>query len=268
MKDINKVKYNKYKFREKINKAKEEKVQITEAEYKKINNSYELFFEENYENNTYDHHIWIEVPKGPSWWNSTMGTHPQVYQGGSTKFLRLKAIKKDDEYVTAGIKTPIAYGDGKFECEARFNGGAGSWPAIWMTHPNGAQNNYASYYEVDISEYYETRDTTDTTYHCPQSMRGGEKYVEPVHTSIIKIEWNKFEWSWDEDSITICINGVQIMNIANDGNPDHYPINAEDRTFIIILSMQYASNPYLSDPDDSDLPLYMDIRNVKYYKKI
>ena len=268
MKTINKLRYNKYKLQEIYDRLKDETIQITESEYKKINNSYELFFEENLKDNVYDTNVWIEVPKGPSWWDSTMGTSPQVYQSDTDKFLRLNAIKQDNSFATAGIKTPVAYSDGKFECEARFKGGNSSWPAIWMSHPNGSLNNYEKYFEIDISEYYETRDMTDTTYHCPQSMRGGEKYVESVKTPIKKDDWNKFECTWDEDNITVSINGEQIMLIENDGDPTHYPIDPEARTFIIILSMQYASNPYLSDPDDSDLPLYMDVRNVKYYKKI
>ena len=234
-----------------------------------MNFNYELVFEEKFINNTFDHDIWFVAPAGPSYWNMNMGGIPQIITNTEDgTFMRLNCIKSGDNSLASGLKTYIAYGDGRFECEARFNSGLSTWPAIWMTHPNGSANNYEHYHEIDLSEYYETRDVTEVTYHCPSSMRGGGYLVPQAKPVIKKDDWNKFECSWDEDSITVCINGQQVMNIPNDGDPTHFPINAEDRTFNIILSMQYGSNPYLNEPDLSELPLQMDVRNIKYSKKV
>lgn len=269
MKKINKIDYNRYMLKQKTNEYKASEIDISESEYKQIMNKYELVYDEQFENDKYNSLFWEEVAAGPSWWNSTMGIRPVVLSTTNYgKFIRFYARKVNTSFMTAGLKTPIAYGDGKFECEARFKSGKSSWPAIWLCHPNGSLNNYETYFEVDISEYYETRDVTEVTYHCPSSMRGGGYLVPQAKPVIKKDDWNKFECSWDEDSITVCINGQQVMNIPNDGDPTHFPINAEDRTFNIILSMQYGSNPYLSDPDLSELPLQMDVRNIKYYKKV
>lgn len=269
MKRINKIDYNRYMLQQKTNAYKASEIEIPEYEYKQIMNKYELLYEEQFENNKFNSLFWNEVPEGPSMWNSTMGLHPIVLNTTADgKFIRLLARKVNTSFKTAGLKTPIAYGDGKFECEARFKSGKSSWPAIWITHPNGSLNNYENYFEVDISEYYETRDVTEVTYHCPSSMRGGGLLITPAKPTIKKDDWNKFECYWDEDCIIVCINGQQVMTIPNDGDPTHFPIDPEARTFTIILSMQYGSNPWLSDPDLSELPLQMDVRNIKYYKKV
>ena len=231
--------------------------------------NYKLTFEEKLLCNSMDGNFWITVPKGPSYWNINMGGSPEVMSNQSDgKFVRFNVIDNNDgTFLASGVKSANAWGDGKFECEARFKGGKGSWPAIWMTHPGGSANNNATYYEIDLSEYYETRNETETTYHCPQSVNGGEKYVDYVKTTINKNDWNKFVCTWDSNSIVIYINNVAIMTIPNDGDSTHFPTTKSNRTFSIILSMQYAGNPWLQSPDSSELPLYMDVRNIKYWTK-
>lgn len=208
---------------------------------------------------------WITCPKGPSSWNHAAGLPVAI----ADDFIRLRCEAVNEvDYFTAAIKTDIAYYDGKFECEARFNSGHGTWPAIWCSHPNGAKDNYSTYYEVDLSEYYETRDNTETTYHCPESMRDSNKYYyKNVKTKITPTEWTKFAMTWDEEAIKVYINDVCVMNIENDGNPDYFPVNEKDRTFQFILSMQY-NNKHLSKIDLTELPLWMDVRNINIYEKV
>ena len=204
---------------------------------------------------------WQVCPQGPSAWNSHAGGRPVEYIG----FTRFDCLRVGDTYQTTALRTTEAYGDGRFECEARFQGGKGTWPAIWMTHPNGAKDNYATYYEVDLSEYYEKRDTTDTTFHFPKSMR---KETKSVNTKTpVKEGWNHFACEWDETSIRVYINGGKVMEIKHDGSPDTFPVRPEDRTCQVILSMQYG-NKWLSDVDLSELPLWMDVRNVKFFERI
>lgn len=228
---------------------------------------YELIYEEMAE--TIDSKIWTVRRSGPSEWNKHAGLKPKLMENDKDgKYIRLAcetSDKNEDGWMTSAISTKEAYGDGMFECKARFNSGKATWPAIWMTHPNGAANNYATYYEIDLSERYETRDNTETGYHHPQSMRGGGKYVQTVKVPIIRYGWNKFACTWDENSIDVYINNKKEFSIPNDGNVDHYPIEASSRTFQIILSMQYTNN-YLNKPDLQELPLWMDIKDFKIYK--
>ena len=230
---------------------------------------YELIKEDTYD--SVDTSFWTIRKSGTSPWNKHAGLHPKPMETEKDgKFFRLICERTDsneDGWATAAISTKDAFGDGKFECLARFKSGKSTWPAIWMIHPKGGENNYATYFEIDLSEYYETRDTTDTGYHCPQSMRGGDKYVKSVNTPIIKGDWNKFECEWNDERVRVWINGKIVLEFTNDGNADHYPVDSESRTFQIILSMQYT-NRWLSEPDINELPLWMDIKGLKLYKKI
>lgn len=202
------------------------------------------------------------VGRGPSAWNSHAGGRYVDYIG----FRRLECVREGDGYRCAAIKTREAYGDGKFVCEARFKSGKGTWPAIWMSHPDGSRDNFATYYEVDLSEYYETRDNTDTSYHFPASMRKEENFRHTA-TPVIKDGWNKFECTWDDEAIRVRVNGQLALKVTNNGDSTLFPVNEEDRTFQIILSMQ-AGSKWLQSVDLDELPLWMDIRNLKIYKLV
>jgi len=212
---------------------------------------------------------WEICPEGPSAWNKHAGLRYQKVIIGKQPCIRLacrKSSKNEDGWQTAAIKSIQAYGDGKFECWAKFKSGKATWPAIWMSHPGGAKDNYATYYEIDLSEYYETRDNTETTYHYPQSMRKEAKFVN-TKTKIKPNEWNHFMCKWDERGIEVYINDNLVLNITNTNDSTYFPVNKEDRTFQIILSMQYT-NRWLSEPDLNELPLWMDVKDIKVYKKL
>lgn len=223
---------------------------------KSITDGFELISE------GYNTEVWKTEKAGSSSWNAKAGKWPVV----APDYIRLMAEKKGDSFITAAISTREAYSDGYFECEARFNSGTASWPAIWLCHPNGGANNYENYFEVDISEYYNTDSYTTTNYHCPLTMR--KELAYPVtKTEINTNGWNKFACKWDADSIIVYINDKAIRTIKNEDNDGlYYPLKEDQRTFKIILSMQYTSK-FLPEPDFNQLPLWMDVRNIKIYKK-
>lgn len=235
-----------------------------------VKHFYNLEFQEKLENNTIDSNFWDIIQKSSAAWSKYMGGVPEILENNiDGKFIRFNCIKDNNTYLTSGIKSKVAYGDGKFECEARFYSGDSTWPSIWMIHPRTGYSqkeliNYGKYYEIDLSEYYEKRNSTSTTYHSPESMMNSNKRIT-THTNININGWNKFVCEWNNDSITVYINDKIVLKINNDKNPSHYPILEKDRTFNFILSMQYE-NSYLNPPNEQELPLYMDVRNIKYYK--
>ena len=256
-------KYNPF-LKESIAKAKSKNLSI-ENEKPKIED-YDLIYEEKSE--FLNSEVWTIREAGPSAWNKHAGLKPQFMETKEDgKFIRLSCDKtnsNEDGWITSAISTKETYGDGMFECEARFKSGKSTWPAIWMVNNHVSKDN-SDYYEIDLSEYYETRDTTETTYHNPQSIIGGDPCAKTVSSPIKKGDWNKFICTWDKNYISVYLNDQKIFEVPNDGDASHYPTIESTRFFTIILSMQYA-NKWLSTPDLSELPLYMDIRKLKIYK--
>ena len=173
------------------------------------------------------------------------------------------------KFTTAGIISKAIWGDGKIEVIARSKGGKSSWPALWMSTQSGGEN-YSSYYEIDLSEYYETRDMTDTTYHYPKSMRN-EAQPKRAKTLINKIEdnitdWNKYTVLWNKNLIQVYINDELVLEQKNDGDATVFPVDNTNRLFRFIISMQYGGSRWLSNPDPTELPIYMDVKSFKYWQ--
>ena len=231
-------------------KKKEEAVELASPDYRLC-----------YSSGVADPVFWNVVTTKWSPWCSHSGLDPVEYVG----FTRLMCVRDGGTYKTAAVKTVEAFGDGRFECEARFKPGKGTWPAIWMSHPDSGKD-YETYFEIDLSEYYEEREQTDSTYHFPKSMR---KECDPVRgkSPIVRDGWNHFVCEWNKDFIRVLVNGVKALEIVNDGDPLSFPQREEDRTFRIILSMQYESK-YLQAVDLDELPLWMDVRNIKIYEAV
>ena len=210
--------------------------------------------------------VWETVKKGPSSWNKyTNGNLPIIHVDKDEIYYSFPCVFVDGEPHCTAIKTKDFYGDGKIEVTARFHGGKGTWPAIWMSVKSGGKN-YEDYFEVDLLEYYETRPTFDTTYHFPNSMRKEESFKN-VKTSFIPTNWNKFTCEWDANEIKVKVNNTTALIIENDGDPDYYPIKEAQRFFRLILSMQIGSK-WLSPFDPNEKDLGMDVKSVKIWKKV
>ena len=149
---------------------------LIENEKPKIEDYY-LIYEEKSE--FLNSEVWTIREAGPSAWNKHAGLKPQFMETKEDgKFIRLSCDKtnsNEDGWITSAISTKETYSDGMFECEARFK-----------------SKDNSDYYEIDLSEYYETMDTTETTYHNPQSIIGGDPCAKTVSSPIKKGDWNKF----------------------------------------------------------------------------
>ena len=221
--------------------------------------------------------IWSPCIKAKSNWNKFMSQeYPMLYKdikdtgNGciATTFLRLKCVPDYDknEFITEGLTTKDKklFNQGRIEVKARFKSGKTTWPAIWLVNKNNSNDEY---YEIDVCEYFGTRNYVNVTYHCPSSMNKKRKPVYKTSSNFNKDDWNTFVCEWDEKAIKVYVNGKKSMTIKNDDNQTHYPVNIKDRFLFIILSMQYAY-PGSVKPDVTELPLWMDIDYVKHWVKI
>lgn len=221
---------------------------------------YSLVYEHKHD--FYNH--WDVVTEGSANWRKNAGLIP-TFNGDAIQFPVV--IDESGKVRVAALKTKDYYDEGAFECLARFKGGKGSWPAIWMT--NKYDGNKEEYYEIDLSEYYENRKETTSSYHCYESMVLNKRssYITtscPINPN----DWTKFRCEWDKDSIRVYINGMVVLTIVNTGDSNIFPVKEERRKFNVILSMQYATNKRLQAYDTTELPLWMEVKDIKIYKLI
>ena len=206
----------------------------------------------------FDEKIWSPCPKGQSKWNKYMtGIFPQIY--ASNEGARLYCFNFRGAVETYGVWTrgKMMFSEGRLEIKARFNSGHSTWPAIWM------RNAGEDYYEVDICEYFETKDVVNVTFHNPSSMEGKTKPIYKSTPNFSKTDWNTFVCEWDSKAIKVYINEKLVMEVKNKGSKKLFPTESKDRFFYLILSMQYGHGTERLE----ELPLWMDIQYVRHYVK-
>ena len=75
-----------------------------------------------------------------SGWSRFVGGDPQViYDDTATdgQCLRLPVVAEGDTFLTSAVWTDYVLGPGVLSIRARFHGGRGTWPAIWLTNHRG-----------------------------------------------------------------------------------------------------------------------------------
>ncbi|MGM9685929.1 MAG: family 16 glycosylhydrolase, partial [Bacteroidaceae bacterium] len=177
-----------------------------------------------------------------SGWSRFVGGDPQViYDDTATdgQCLRLPVVAYGDTFLTSAVWTDYVIGPGVLRIRARFKGGRGTWPAIWLTNHSKSIENY---YEVDLCEYFERRKRCKTGVFFPKHMKSWwhRLWRPKSHPKINKEGWNTFEFVWDEKEMMLFVNGVKAIGLTNRGKAGSYPQTVEDMTFRLILSMQYG----------------------------
>ena len=226
-------------------------------------------YEEQFASYTKSKFRTVEKQKYDAPWLKHIGGLPVIiYDKEATEgtCLRLQCTKEGGEVLTAACwtKGSQTFSDGRMEIRARFHGGDGTWPAIWLKSVDNDR-----YYEIDICEYFEKRKRCKTGLFMPKHLKWGlNRLFRPKSRPKINRDgWNTFVCEWDENRIKIAVNGkvaLDYYNIYED--PDRYPIFRKSREFYLILSMQYGKK-WLKKEKHSQLPLWMDIDYVKYQPK-
>lgn len=232
---------------------------------------YETVFDQTFKDFGLNTDIWNICQANPNGlWDRNAGGIPKVVTENGESFLRLDAVKVGDTYQTAAIKSKQRYGDGRWTVIAKFKGGNGTWPAIWMNHrENIPDSDKKNFYEIDICEYFQKRFWCKTgIFHAASMKHWWHKLFRPKrHPFIKRNKWNKFVCEWNQDEIKIIINDKKVIRFKNNGNEDFFPTKPEFRQFDFIISMQYYK-PWLLPIKLSQLPLYIDVKEIKYEKLI
>lgn len=202
----------------------------------------------------------------PKDWSHAAGLEPEILTENGETFFRLKAIKDGDTYKTCGIYTKDFNKPGKFTVVARFNGGNGTWPAIWTYSrtPEGMPHCY----EVDLIEYFERRPWAKVGYFCPAHLEHWYyRLFRPKKHKLIKAnKWNTFEIEWNKDGFIVSMNGKKVIKYKNKGKRNFYPQEEEFLNWRLVLCMQYNKKGLLPIKL-KQLPLWMDVKEATYEPK-
>lgn len=193
------------------------------------------------------------------WGKYMTGEKPTLaFYGNYESCLRLRCDGKDGNYRTQGIwtKNTRMFGKGRLAVTARFHGGTGTWPAVWLRNIScqDPANWKKDYYEIDMVEYYGRKVYSEQTFHTEDSMLGKCK-PHRGYSLIKRGEWNTFVAEWDDKHVTVWVNGKVALDVSGKGFPTDY---------YLILSMQYG---FGGKTKDSELPLWMDIKSVQHFVK-
>jgi beta-glucanase (GH16 family) len=121
--------------------------------------------------------------------------------------------------VTSGslyTRTPYTYG--KFEASVKVPPGRGVWPAFWMLGANQDEVGWPWCGEIDIMEnvgYMPNVAHNVLHYQARNAMRNNEPAATSTLASLTTA-FNKFAAVWTPDNITLFVNDVQTLFVAND----------------------------------------------------
>ena len=235
--------------------------------------TYKLIWQEDFDSTELDTTRWSRIKRDVPAWRRHMSTHERLYdlRHGRIRLYCLRNtgwLKGDTaKVVTGGISTEGKWhfsGYGKMEVRARISGAQGCWPAIWITSvkymngPAGA--------EIDIMEYYNhDSHVVQTVHNNYASIQKKQKANEhSVCPAVNPKKWNVYGVEILPDKLVFTLNGRPTYTYPKMKGEDikhQFPYGVES---FLRMDMQWG-NPWLKT-DESDLPAYMDIDWVKYYK--
>ncbi len=130
--------------------------------------------------------------------------------------LQLTARREPDGTITSGLvmtssviggRVTFKFAQGYIETRARFVGGAGAWPAIWLNYPgDGSTPTWPAGGEVDIAELYGTRpDVAYSNLHWAESGRHAQAgniahrigAINGWHTYGLAVRRDRLEFFYD-----------------------------------------------------------------------
>ncbi|HEX5153038.1 MAG TPA: glycoside hydrolase family 16 protein [Parafilimonas sp.] len=179
-----------------------------------------------------------------------------------------KKIAGDDvPYHSAGIETlgKCSFKYGKVEVRAKFTGGRGSWPAIWMMPEKDVYGGWPNSGEIDIMEHVNNEEVIHHTIHNA-AVTGAEGGSTAIKSTAYNADgYNLYGITWTSDKIEFYTNNTLIYAY-------HKAVNATsrdwpfDQPFYLILN-QSGGAGWPGAINDAGLPFTMQVDWVKVYKE-
>lgn len=245
---------------------------LTVPDKSETSTTWKLIFEDEFNTTgSFDSSKWAYCQRQQPAWNRYITQSPDyAFLDGSNLVLRMdnKVIPGDDvPYHSGGIQTKgkFSFTYGKVEVRARFNGGRGSWPAIWMMPEKAAYGGWPRSGEIDIMEHVNNEAVVHQTIHNAAVTNASGGSTASKSSSYQPGDYNLYGMVWTEDKIEFYVNNVHTYTYPKPANATsrEWPF---DQPFYLILN-QSGGAGWPGPVTDADLPFTMHVDWVKVYRE-
>ena len=230
-----------------------------------------IFQDEFNASGSFDTTKWSFCKRGnPAWAKYLTQSGDYASLNGSNLLLRMdkKNIEGDNvPYHSGGIQTKgkFSFLYGKVEVRAKFSGGKGSWPAIWMMPERDTYGGWPASGEIDIMEHVNNESVMHQTIHnsAVTNSSGGSSATK---SSPYKAgDYNVYGIVWTPDKIDFYVNDSLAYTYAKPANATakEWPF---DQPFYIILN-QSGGAGWPGPIRDADLPFSMVVDWLRVYRQ-
>ncbi|MCL4132631.1 UNVERIFIED_CONTAM: hypothetical protein GTU68_015275 [Idotea baltica] len=210
------------------------------------------------------------------WGNGEVQTYTNdaenvIVDGG---FLKINAIKNDNDYSSARLKSQGLFGFtyGRVEVRAKLPASAGTWPAIWMLGDSFSTVGWPQCGEIDIMEQTgANKNTTLGTFHWFDSGTNAQaSYGESTTVGTSTTDFHNYSLEWTSDKVTVLVDNVPFVSMDNNNtfSPENktkeiWPFN---QPFYLLINLAIGGGFGGPEVDDSIFPQEFVIDYVKVYK--
>jgi beta-glucanase (GH16 family) len=234
--------------------------------------AWSLIFKDDFTSSgRFDSSKWTFCKRNGAPWARYLTAGPEhAFGDGKDLVLRMdnKQMPGDDvPYHSGGVETKgkFSFTYGKVEVRARFSGGRGSWPAIWMMPENDAYGGWPNSGEIDIMEHVNNEKEVHQTIHNAAVTGASGGSLATKSSKYNAGDYNIYGIVWSGNKIEFFVNNVLRFSY-------HKPANASsrawpfDQPFYLILN-QSGGAGWPGPVTDADLPFTMYVDWVRVYQQ-
>ncbi|WP_017257161.1 family 16 glycosylhydrolase [Pedobacter arcticus] len=250
----------------------EQKTEMKRSVMGSSSGDYQLIWSDEFNSTgSFNSSKWQHCTRQTSAWNKYITQLPAyASQNGTDLVLKMDnaTISGDPvPYHSGGVESSgkfnLTYG--KIEVRAKFTGGRGSWPAIWMMPESATQHAaWPGCGEIDIMEHVNNEIFIHQTIHNNKVTNANGGSTATHISTFSQNNYNTYAIEWDPNSIKFFVNGSAqyTYNRANGGGWQQWPF---DVPFYIILN-QAGGAGWPGPITNADLPFSMQVDYVRVYK--